>query len=462
MPRPAPRRLPLHRAGLLLVVALLLVTTLAACSSPPGEEARSEAVPATSAPAGDLAAGWNQLALALAQEEDGFLTLKGVRTAAMMHVAMHDALNTIRPEYETYAYDGSATEGDLSTADPRAAAAQAAYEVVVGQFPDREADLAAELQRWLDAAGGGPASELGRRIGRDAAAAIEEQRQGDGWDGEAEYQWHPMGPGVYAEFHEHSNTPEGFVFGAGWAAAAPFLLPTADHFRSPPPPAIGSDAYTAAFDEVKEVGRDESTLRTADQTHLALWWKDFAENSHNRLARQLVRDEEVELWTAARLFALLNMSIYDGYVNVFDNKFHYNHWRPYTAIRWAAHDGNPATVPEPQWNNTHHHTYAFPSYPSAHGTVCAAAMTVIADTFGNDHPFTMSTPEVDSAGPFSEKMAMEPPTRSFASFSDAAWECAMSRVYLGIHFRYDSVAGNDLGRQIGVYGLSHHLRSRNS
>lgn len=152
------------------------------------------------------------------------------------------------------------------------------------------------------------------------------------------------------------------------------------------------------------------------------------------------------------------MSIIDGYINVFDNKFFYNHWRPYTAIRWAANDGNPDTAPDPQWNNLHRHTYAFPSYPSAHGTAAAAAMAVLANTFGDDYAFTMTIAEVDSAGPMSGKIKTDPPTRSFKSFSEAALECAMSRIYLGIHFRYDSVEGNRLGTQIGNYACNHFLQ----
>ncbi|MEZ5294456.1 MAG: vanadium-dependent haloperoxidase [Vicinamibacterales bacterium] len=400
----------------------------------------------------EVVVAWNARALGIAEAEDHFLTLKGVRTAAMMHVAMHDALNAVEPRFASYALDTHAED-----ADPVAAAAQAAYAVVLDQFPSRKADLDQELDRWLASVPDGPRRTRSAALGREAAAAILKTREGDGWDREAQYQWHPMGPGVYAEFHEHSGTPQGFVFGAGWAEATPFVLERADQFRTPPPPAIQSEAYTRAYDEVRTVGRDRSEIRTSDQAHLAMWWKDFAENSQNRLARQLVADEQTELWRAARLFALLNMSIIDGYVHVFADKFHYNHWRPYTAIRWAANDGNPDTTPEPDWNNLHHHTYAFPSYPSAHGTVCAAAMTVFADTYGDDHPFTMSTPEVDAAGPGSPKVAMDPPTRQFARFSDAAMECAMSRVYLGIHFRYDSTEGNALGRRIGEYAVAHAL-----
>jgi len=112
-----------------------------------------------------------------------------------------------------------------------------------------------------------------------------------------------------------------------------------------------------------------------------------------------------------------------------------------------------------QWDNLHKHTYAFPSYPSAHGTVCGAAMTVMADTFGEKRKFTMATPQVDKAGPGSGKIAMNPPTRSFESFPAAALECALSRVYLGIHFRYDSVAGNELGNNVGRYTLENYLKA---
>jgi membrane-associated phospholipid phosphatase len=429
----------------IVLVLIVAVTLLAGCND-------SSSDPVIERSRADMAIAWNERVLAIAAAEDQFLTLKGVRTAAMMHAAMHDALNAVHRRYRPYVY---AT--DTPRANAVAAAAQAAYEVAVSQYPDKRADLDAELQAWLTSIGPDRRDlDPGIALGREVAVAVLAQREGDGWDTAAEYHLHPMGPGVYAEFPEHSGTPSGFVFGAGWAAARPFALSSPDQFRSPPPPDIMSDAYAAAFDEVKEVGRYQSPSRTADQTHLALWWKDFAENSHNRLARQLLSAESVDLWDATRLFALLNMSIMDGYISSFENKFHYNHWRPFTAIRSADNDGNPATAADPAWNNTHRHTYPFPSYPSAHGTVCAAAMAVIADTFG-ERAFTMTTATVNEAGPFSPVIAMDPPTRAFDSFSAAAMECGLSRVYLGIHFRYDSIEGNRLGTEIGQYALAHRL-----
>ncbi len=403
----------------------------------------------------DIIISWNQLILKTAVAEDGLLTLKGVRTAAMAHIAIHDALNAIQPRYQPYTYGA-----DQAGAHPLAAAAQAAYEVVVSQYPDQQAQWQSELEKWLgaleDSTDG--VSE-GKELGAASARKILEQRAEDAWNSEAEYTWHPMAPGVYAEFKEHSGTPEGFIFGAGWARAQPFMLEEPGQFRSPPPPEINSDAYTEAFNEVKEVGRDSSQTRTEDQAHLAMWWKDFVENSHNRLARELVDSLGLDLWESARVFALLNMTVFDAYVNVFDNKFHYNHWRPYTAIRWAENDENSDTEADPEWDNLHHHTYAFPSYPSAHGSASSAAMTVLAETLGtgDEYAFTMRTEQVDKAGPMGEKIAMDPPTRQFDRFSEAGLEAAMSRVYLGIHFRYDSEEGHRLGTEIGNYAADNFL-----
>ncbi len=404
----------------------------------------------------DVLIAWNEKVMQMAVEEDGLLTLKGLRTASMMHVAAHDALNTIAPNFTTYAYTG-----DSMDAHPIASATLAMYEIAVNQYPNLKELLDKELKKWLFGLEESDIS-LAQKLAKASAQAILEKRTNDAWNGEAEYAWHPMAPGVYAEFNEHSGTPEGFIFGAGWAKATPFMLPKSNHFRSPPPPEINSEAYTLAFNEVKEVGSHNSTIRTADQSHLALWWKDFVENSHNRLARQLVKDENLNLWEAARAFALMNMTVYDAYINVFDNKFHYNHWRPYTAIRWAENDGNPNTQADTTWNNLHEHTYAFPSYPSAHGTASSAAMTVLAETLmtGNDYHFTMVTEEVESAGPFSDKIKMKPPTRTFSSFSEAGLEASLSRIYLGIHFRYDSEEGHRLGNQIGAYALLHFLRPK--
>ena len=425
---------------------------LSFCGPSIANDRSTQREPKVDAYGAELAIAWNQKILTIAETDDHFHTLKGLRTASMMHLAMHDALNAIRREFAHYAYSGEAKD-----ASPVVAVAQAAYDVAVNQYPGQKAQLTGELNKWLKAVKDGPAKTKGVALGRASAAAILKQREGDGWDGRAEYQWRAAGPGVYAQYYEHSRTYPGFVFGAGWAVAKPFVLMKPDQVRAPPPPAINSEEYANAYNEVKEVGRFESRSRTADQTHLAMWWKEFVEKSHNELARQIVATEKPNLWTATRMFALLNMSIYDAYINVFENKFFYNHWRPYTAIRWVEDDGNPKTDSDPQWNNTHKHTYPTPSYPSGHGSVSAAGMTILARSFGDNYAFTMTTLEVDEGGSSLAKVRMNPPTRSFKSFSSAAMEAAMSRVYLGIHFRYDSVEGNRLGTRVGNYAWDNFL-----
>ena len=290
---------------------------------------------------------WNALVIKMAIAEDNLLTLKGVRTLSMMHLAMHDALNSSVSKYESYAYQDRHTN-----VDPIIATSYAAYTVAVNSYPDKKNEFQELLDAYLKQENTSKNSQA-KVLGVAAANAVIEKRKNDAWDGQSSYTWHPMAPGVYAEFNEHSGTPEGFVFGSGWAIAKPFMLPKQDHFRAPPPPVITSNAYTKAFNEVKEFGGFESKKRTQDQTHLALWWKEFVESSHNQLLRDLVEKEQPNLWEATRSFAMMNMAIYDAYINVFDNKFHYNHWRPYTAIRWAANDENPETKEDVNWNNLH-------------------------------------------------------------------------------------------------------------
>ena len=432
----------------MLRVLALMAMALVACQGEDRTQTRRATLAVDTAArdtaARDMPAAWNGRLMAVAIAEDGLLSLKGVRAAALTSLAMHDALNAVLRVYAPYVY-----EQPDPNADPIAAAAQAAYRVSVTQYPDARAGFDAELGRWLARARGGDARSRGVTLGEAVAAALLRARDGDGWDARVPYEPRPAAPGVYVEFPEHSGTPAGFVFGTGFGHARPFMLAKAEQFRAPPPPALESKAYAEAFAEVAELGRFDSASRSADQTHIAYFWKEFAESSISRVARELTRARSVDLWDGARLFALINAGIFDGYVSSFESKFFYGHWRPYTAIRAADDDGNAQTRADASWNNTHRHTYPFPSYPSAHGTVCAAGFTALADVFGDEVAFTLTTPQVSAGGPLSEPIDMSPPTRSFQSFSEAARECALSRVYLGIHFRYDSEAGNELGRRVG-------------
>jgi hypothetical protein len=386
-----------------------------------------------------LAVAWNRTINDIAFAEDQFLTFKGVRAHAMMHIAMHDALNAVLPVYRQFAH-----RGVEPFADPIAAAAQAAHDVVLSQYPDQQVKTDGALAAWLSQIPNGTMKTRGIALGRQSAAAILALRTGDGWDFQGTYTFSSV-IGAY------QTTPpfNGFVLQPGFRFTKPFGLRAPWQLRPGPPPGLASPEYALAFNEVKNFGAATSTSRTADQTAYAIWWTEFAEGSVNRLARQLATARNTHLWRAVRMFALLNMSLFDGYVATWDSKFEYNHWRPYTAIREAARDGNPATAPDPNWE-PFRTTPPFPEYVSAHATGCSGSFEVLKQTFGDRVPFTMET---TTAPP-------EMPARSFVSFSSAAAECADSRVRLGWHFRYSTNRGLALGRAVASWLEDNHLEFR--
>ncbi|NNE07269.1 MAG: hypothetical protein HKN20_01780, partial [Gemmatimonadetes bacterium] len=223
-------------------MSILTALVLVVAGQPAARSDASEASKGTSTHAEsrderlrEVITDWNEAVFAIAIAEDRLLTLKGLRTACLMHLAIHDALNSIEPRFERFAYEGPAGH-----ADPVAAVVHAAFGVVSGQYPDQAERLEGKTALQPASIPDSPARSAGAELGRSCAASVMERRDGDAWDTQAEYAWHPMGPGVYAEFNEHSGTPEGFIFGAGWARAKPFVLTRPDQFRSPPPPAVSS------------------------------------------------------------------------------------------------------------------------------------------------------------------------------------------------------------------------------
>jgi hypothetical protein len=386
----------------------------------------------------DVIVAWNSLAHDLAFAEDQFLTFKGQRALAMMHLAMHDALNAIVPVYESYTYSG-----DSRPAHPVAAAARAAHDVLLSQYPSQPA-IGEQLVRSLAHVPAGPLRTRGVTLGQAAAAAVLAQRKGDGWDAPGSYEFSEA-PGRY------QTTPpwNGFVAQPGFRFARPFVLQYPQQFRPSPPPPLRTRSYARAFREVREHGAADTTRRTKDQTAYAIWWMEFAEGSVNRLARQLATDRELHLWPAARMFAHVGVALYDAYVATWDAKYEYDHWRPYTAIRSAGADDNPQTVADSSWNSLRP-APPFPEYSSAHAAACAASFAILTDTFGRHVSFTMETTTAPPGMP----------TRSFDSFTAAAAECADSRVRLGWHFRYATDAGLALGRRVARYTLSNALRER--
>ena len=412
-------------------IALLISALMGIWSTPAGAGGDRSSRPAP------IVIEWNLLVNELAFAEDQFLTFKGARADAMMHIAQHDALNAIDPTYEQFAF----RERDRR-AHPVAAAAQAAHDVVAAEYPDRRAEVDALLAEQLAGVRPAKAKAAGIELGRAAAATILADRRGDGYDFQGTYTFR-VGPG------EYQTTPpfNGFVLQPGFRFARPFALSSPDRLRPKRPPALSSSAYADAFNEVKDTGRIDSASRTADQTSYALWWMEFVEGSMNRLARELAAREGLGLLESARLFAQLGVGIYDAYIAVWDSKFEHNHWRPYTAIREAGSDGNPRTVADPGWEPLRT-TPPFPDYVSAQSAACNVSLGVLGEAFGDRARFTMETITAPPGMP----------TRSFKSFTAAGDECADSRVRLGWHFRYATDAGIRLGRNVADYVVGRFFR----
>jgi hypothetical protein len=383
---------------------------------------------------------WNLAAL----DAEGGVTygnpLVSSRTDAMMHIAMHDALNAIIPLYEQYTYDN-----EVTGADPILAAAQAAHTVLVSIHPDAKSMLDNLLAIYLSATPNGTAKQLAIDVGTEAANAILTLRQNDGAS------QNPVGdiavssiPGVY-----NTVPPFTFVFGEFWKNMEPFSLQSVSQFRSDPPPALTSMEYAKDFNEIKAIGGVTSTTRTEDQSFYAQFWYEFVEIGWNRIARILTTEKEMPLLATARLFALMNMAITDSYTAGWDSKYFYNFWRPYTAIHAADVDGNDRTTADDTWVSFLP-TPPVPDYPSTHSTGGNAAATVIALLTKGNTSFTMTSSTAVPAGS----------TRSLNNVKLAADENAHSRVIAGIHFGFACEAGQEMGDQIGKWTVKNHLELR--
>ena len=382
---------------------------------------------------------WNQVAFNAMGGATYQHSLLASRVNAMVHLAMHDALNAVAPAFKTYAL-----QRRDNSADPIAAAATAAYDVLLFSFPDKKTMLDSALTVSLAEVKNEKKLALGKSLGKDAAAGIIGLRKDDG---ALQDPIAPIlgtkDPGVY-----QGVPPMEFLFAPFWKTMKPFGLNKVDQFRVAPQPAISSKAYTDGFEEVKKMGDLASKTRSAEQTAYAKFWYEFSEIGWNRVARTVAAKRNLDLLSTARVFALLNMALADSYTAGWDSKFHYNFWRPYTAIRNAETDGNNTTSPNKTWEPLMP-TPPVQDYPSTHSALGNAAATVLAGVFGDKVSFTLASTTADPAAGL---------TRNFESFSQASSENADSRVMAGLHFRFSCNAGLDLGNDVGSWILKNHLQ----
>jgi hypothetical protein len=388
------------------------------------------------------------------------------RMYAMMHIAIHDAVNAIDRRSRPYAFDVP-LQPDASPDAAVAAAARGVLVALIGQLPPElssqpcidagvasaEADYAAALAEIPE----GEAKDQGIELGQEAADAILTLRATDGAVGPFVNPVCPQDtdPG---EYQCTPGTP--FVVFEVWENVTPFVLKDSSQFRPGPPYELDSEQYTADFNEVKSLGGDNMTtpsLRTDDQTEIALFWWESSPLKWNRIARTISPGQGLDLWDNARLFGLLNMALADGYIAMVDGKNHYNFWRPVTAIQNGDTDGNPDTAGDPAWTPLRG-TPPDQDYPSGHSIEGGAGAEVLKQFFGTDEiSFQDCSATLPMPGDDTTCDGSSPVFRSYSTFTQAADENAFSRILIGFHFRKAVEEGTAYGRKIGNRAVDRYL-----
>ena len=356
-------------------------------------------------------------------------TIPSTRNFAILHAAIFDAVNNIERTFKPYAVRLSHVSRRASA---QAAADQAAHDVLISIYPSFAASLDSELQQDLEQIPHGRDKADGIEVGQAVAAAILALRSGDGSAVTLPPFVPTTQPGSY-QLTPPNFAPADFI---QWANVTPFALAHANEFRPGPPPELASDEYTRSFLEVKSLGFINSAVRTADQTQIGQFWNGNIQDFWNETAQTAALEHRLDLAQSAHLFALLNISLADTVIAFFEAKYTYNLGRPVTAIQMAAIDDNAQTEPDPAWLPLSTKTAPDPSYPGAHSAISAAAAEVLRLYLGGRITFDVT----------SESLAGT--TRHFTSFSEAADEAGLSRIYAGQHFRFDHIAGKRLGRQV--------------
>jgi hypothetical protein len=395
----------------------------------------------------DTVLHWNRVANEILPVEAG--PVSDSRAMAILHAAVHDAMNGIDRRYEPYTADLHAPG-----ASPEAAVARAARDVLLAMASTQRARIEDEYARTLSGVPDGPAEDQGVAVGEEAARANLDRR---GDDGVVPGPWPPLTGPIAEPVYVPTGAPGDYDFTPpfdapplgpvalfpGWGRLTPFAIDRSRH-RLEGPDALDSTRYARDVNMLKSIGSLNSTSRTPDQTATAFFWfEPFA--IWNDIARAGIEQRGVSAWRAARILALMNFALADSGIATFDAKYRFRFWRPYTAIRRAGEDGNDATAADETWlpllwtPPDREPTFVIPpipDYPSLAASSSAAAAEVLTTHLGDDVRFDATS------------VTLPGTRRHFKSFRHAAHEAALSRMYGGIHFGRVS-DGFDLGRRIG-------------
>ncbi len=391
----------------------------------------------------DVVLDWNTIAVntAVANHQNPFAQ---ARSAAIVQLAVFEAVNAITGEYHPYL--GTIVAPPGASAD--AAAIQAAYRVLRTYFAASAATLDAERANSLASIPDGQAKTDGIATGEAAALAMIALRANDG---SSPPQFKVPGPPVPGEWQATPSCPivNGIAVGIAfqWQNVTPFGIPSASQFLLDPPPALASSQYAKAYNEVMTVGSIDSTERPQDRANVALFYAASSPTQvFNQAVQQVAQEQGRSLSENARALAVVNIAMNDSLVASFFNKYHYNFWRPETAIHAGDTDGNPKTDPDSSFV-PFVTTPCFPSYPSNHGSAANGAAEILRRIYGEGgHSITLSNPAVPDI------------VLQYTRFKQITDDISDARVYGGIHFRTDQVAGERLGKAIGKAVYKNNLR----
>jgi len=391
----------------------------------------------------DVVLDWNVIAVdtAVANGQNPFAQ---ARYAAIVQLAVFESVNAITGEYHPYLGTIAAPPG----ACPEAAAIQAAYRVLRTYFPASASTLETERANSLAPIPDSQAKLDGIATGEAAAEAMIALRA---HDGSSPPQFKVPGPPVPGEWQATPSCPimNGIAVGVAfeWQNVTPFGISSARDFLLDPPLALVSNKYAKAYNEVMTVGSIDSTKRPQDRADVALFYAASSPTQvFNQALQQVALERGHSLSENAQALALVNMAMNDSLVASFFNKYHYNFWRPETAIHAGDTDGNPKTDPDPNFV-PFVTTPCFPSYPSNHGSASNGAAEIMERIYGEDgHFITLSNPAVPDI------------VLQYTTFQQITDDIADARVYGGIHFRTDQVAGGHLGKSIGRAVYTRNLR----
>ena len=412
----------------------------------------------------DSVTEWNELLDSVAPRYGA--PQQQARAQAIVQIAVHDALNTIEPRYQSYAYQAAAVPAALPDAAV-AAAASGAMLGLLAPVPDsaaKQAAIDAILAAFDATVGPAPysaATQAGINTGTAAAAAILALRTNDGSATPHLPYTEPPGPGVYQPTPNPEFPAQITPSFEGWAFVTPFALRHGAQFEVGPGAVfdLTGPEYTAQYNQVQSVG--DALVRgvapDSEESDIARFWPGGGSN-WNLTNRVIVEGLGLDLWEHARLFALSNMAQADALIANQTWKYTYKFWRPVTAIRWPD-DGNPNTASNPTWR-PFLVTPPYPDFPCALPTISGAGAEVLRQFFGTDDiAFTRNF----NAGPVPLPAPLDPLpakaiTRSFDSLSEAEAESQMARVYAGIHFYEGCVAGTRQGNKVARFTVQHYLK----